>query len=188
MSVLFLDSSDGERDVCPISLTPPGELKNPVGFDARRAYECDDLLHWLKQSPRHPLTMAPVQGRLVDLVHPLVVDGDAAHVPETQRKLRAAGAVWGKVTGGAVLANMLFFSLALVCGCKAWHPWFAAISCAHLAQQTLVAYPVHGRAILFNLLCIGVGMLLISGSPVYAQGAMLIVRLSMDTAKRARRG
>ena len=127
--------------------------------------------------------MAPVHGHFVDLVHPLVVNGNAEHVPETHRKLRCAGAVWGKVMDGAVRANMLVFILVLVCCAKTCYTPAAVLSCAHLSHQTLVvAYPVHGRAILLQLLCVGLGMLLVSD----AQGAMLIVRILMDTAKRAR--
>jgi hypothetical protein len=188
MSLAFIGSLDGEQDVCPISLTPPDDLANPVGFDAKRAYECDDLLHWLKQSSRHPLTMAPVHGRFVDILHPLVVNGNAEHVPETRCKLEAAGAVWGKVMDGAVRANMLVFALVLACCFKTWHIVAAALSCAHLSHQTLVAYPVYGRAILLQLMCVGLYILLLSGSPVHAQGAMLIVRLSLDSAKRTRLG
>jgi hypothetical protein len=189
MSLIFIrHSDDDEQDVCPISLTPSSELSNPVGFDSKKAYECDDLLYWLKQSSKHPLTMAPVHGRFVDFLHPLVINGNTEHVPQTLRKLQDAGAVWGKVMDGEVIANMLLYSMALIFWIKIWHNTAAALSWAHLSHQTLVAYPGHGRAILLQLVGVGLGMLLVSGSFVQAQGAMLIVRLSIDTAKRARLG
>ena len=86
--------------------------------------------------------------------------------------------------GGAVFANMLCFALVLVCGDKAWHPWAAALSCAQMLSQTLNAYPAQGRAIVSNLFGIGLGVLWISrGRLVLAQGAMLSVRMLMETAR-----
>ena len=86
---------DIENDRCPISLRFIRELSNPVGFDAKHAFECDDLVLWLTQvRATNPMTSQRVRGdKVADVVRPMVVDGNNAHVKETRKKLILAGFV-----------------------------------------------------------------------------------------------
>ena len=89
----FLGDAD---DVCPISFVPVRELAHPVGFDAHRAFECDSVTEWITQHrPTNPVTTLPVVGgpRVVDVLFPLVVEGNDAHVGATRIKLSDAGRV-----------------------------------------------------------------------------------------------
>ncbi len=74
---LFNFQGDVENDRCPISLLLIRDLANPVGFDARHEFICDVLI----------ITSQRVSGEMVaDVVHPLIIDCDDAHVQETQNK------------------------------------------------------------------------------------------------------
>ena len=79
-------------DRCPISFVDVRDIENPVGFDdAKHAFECRDLVEWLTHhSASNPMTREPLTGTVAEMVHPLIVDGDEAHLDETRRNLRRA--------------------------------------------------------------------------------------------------
>lgn len=83
-------------DVCSITFLPVREIAHPVRLDAHRAFECDSITEWItKHSPTNPVTLLPsiLDGRVVDVLHPLIVEGNYAHVDETRIKLCHAGNV-----------------------------------------------------------------------------------------------
>lgn len=99
------------HDECPITLTPVTELENPVGFDSKRAYECDDLIAWLRTKPRNPVTREKVDASaiFIDVLQPLIVNDDCIDkVPITQMKLQQAGRILPFTFCAQV--NMLVFS------------------------------------------------------------------------------
>lgn len=98
----------GPNDVCPITLKPVTDLDLPVCFaeNAGQAYECEDVVQWLKQgNGTNPLTGAPLAARRIDVIlQPLVFEhegncndeeeggqGTAERVRLTQSLLRNAG-------------------------------------------------------------------------------------------------
>jgi hypothetical protein len=85
---------------CPISFLRVKDIENPVGFDGGQAYECDHLIEWLTRY-RHtnPITSQRVEGRLIDILHPLIVEGNDAHVSETLVKLGRAGTIQVMLSG-----------------------------------------------------------------------------------------
>ena len=88
----FLGDPD---DVCPISFLFVREIAQPVGFDEHHAFDCDSVTEWItKHKPTNPVTTLPVDGRrVVDVLFPLIVEGDGAHVGETWIKLSEAGPI-----------------------------------------------------------------------------------------------
>jgi hypothetical protein len=92
--MLFTGDS-GDR--CPISFARARNIKNPVGFNSNHAFECNMLVYWLTQrSPINPITAVTVCGKISDILHPLIVKGDHAHVNTTQRMLDVAGYALGE--------------------------------------------------------------------------------------------
>ena len=191
----FLGDAD---DVCPISLVPARELAHPVGFDALRAFDCDCVTEWLtRHRPTHPVTALPVGGpRVVDVLFPLVVAGDAAHVAATRVKLSDAGRVLeGQAARrrralGPLLAHLALFAL----GAYALGPSAAfmlpavAASWAVLAYQTRGTYPRDGDRLLLLFLVFWMHMLLLGAlysasfarcAPV-AHALVLSLRLLLD--------
>ena len=89
------------EDRCPISFVQARDIENPVGFDEKHAFECDDLVEWLTQhKPSNPMTTKTVRGKVADILRPLIVAGDGAHVEETWGKLMEAGDVLEQVKLG----------------------------------------------------------------------------------------
>jgi hypothetical protein len=87
--MLFTGDS-GDR--CPISFARARNIKNPVGFNSNHAFECNMLVYWLTQrSPINPITAVTVRGRISNILHPLIVEGDCTHVNTTQGMLDGAG-------------------------------------------------------------------------------------------------
>ena len=69
---------------------------HPVGFDSSVAYECDDLVVWLvTRRASNPLTQEEKEGKITDILRPLIVGGNTRHLPVTCAKLERAG--WTKV-------------------------------------------------------------------------------------------
>ena len=194
----FLGDAD---DVCPISFVPVRELAHPVGFDAHRAFECDSVTEWITQHrPTNPVTTLPVVGgpRVVDVLFPLVVEGDDAHVGATRIKLSDAGRVLLdkkerlRSALGPLVAHLLLFSLAAY----ALRPYpyvmmlpVVAASWVLLAYQTRATYPRDGKHILLLLLLwFGSLMMLIgtiypvnfSRSVPIAHGLVLSLRVLLD--------
>ena len=111
-------------DVYPNSFVPVCELAHPVGFDAHRAFDCDSVTEWITQHrPTNPVTTLPVGGpRVVDVLFPLVVEGDGAHVGASCRATRIKPSDAGRVllgkkerlrrALGPLVAHLLLFSLA----------------------------------------------------------------------------
>ena len=83
------------------------EIENPVGFDSRYAYECDNLIEWLRIMPRNPITSEYFarDARFVDILQALVVDNNDTHMQATQIRLTRAWMICGMVN---------FFLLSLV--------------------------------------------------------------------------
>jgi len=78
--------------MCPISFAQAVELQNPVGFNSKHAFDCDMLVNWLtRHHPTNPITAADVQGKISDILTPLIVNGNDMHVTLTQSKLDKAG-------------------------------------------------------------------------------------------------
>lgn len=85
-----------EEAVCPISQVGVTELLHPVGFDSNVAYECDDLVVWLvTRRASNPLTQEVKEGKISDILRPLIVGENTRHLPVTCAKLERAG--WTKV-------------------------------------------------------------------------------------------
>ena len=82
-------------DMCVISFLPVSELERPVGFDARKAFECESVVHWLtKHRATHPITGQEIKPQSVaSVLHPLILNGRDAHVAGTKEILRRAGRV-----------------------------------------------------------------------------------------------
>ena len=95
-----MEYAGGIDDVCAISLLPASQLKRPVGFDSKHAFECESVIQWLTRCrATHPLTgqvFAPQP--VASLLHPLAVNGCIEHLAETQRMLNNAGHVIGSVS------------------------------------------------------------------------------------------
>ena len=83
------------EDVCVISFLPVTQLERPVGFDARRAFECESVVHWLtRYRATHPITGQIITAQPVaSALHPLIINGRADHVASTNDILRRAGSV-----------------------------------------------------------------------------------------------
>ena len=79
-------------DVCAITFASVGELVRPVGFDARHAFECVDIVEWLTRHRRTNPRTGKHYGSLPvhEILHPLVVNGCTEHVASTQRILKWA--------------------------------------------------------------------------------------------------
>ena len=193
----FLGDAD---DVCPISFVPVRELAHPVGFDAHRAFDCDCVTEWITQHrPTNPVTTLPVGGpRVVDVLFPLVVEGDDAHVGATRIKLSDAGRVLLdkkerlRSALGPLVAHLLLFSLAAY-ALGPSYPYVmlpaVAASWVLLAYQTRATYPRDGKHILLLLfLWFGSLMMLIgtiypvnfSRSVPIAHGLVLSLRVLLD--------
>jgi hypothetical protein len=82
-----------ETDRCVISFLPVTELERPVGFDDRHAFECVSILEWLQTyRAAHPITGDVIRRQRASAVlHPLIINGDASHVPDTHFLLLRAG-------------------------------------------------------------------------------------------------
>ena len=124
-----------------------------MGFDAYHAFEFDSVTEWItKHRPTNPVTTLPVEGRVVDVLHPLIVNGNDVHVSSTRVKLSEAGNVMLsrhrqiRQAFGPLFANTaLYFLAAYVLG----FPLMAIVcSWAHLASQTCKMYPRDGMMLL----------------------------------------
>jgi len=82
-------------DTCVISFLPVTELERPVGFDSRRAFECESVVHWLTQyRATHPITgQTIVEQPIASVLHPLIINGRSDHVASTEEILMRAGGV-----------------------------------------------------------------------------------------------
>ena len=82
-------------DTCVISFLPVTELERPVGFDSRRAFECESVVHWLTQyRATHPITGQTIEAQPVaSVLHPLIINGRSDHVASTTKILERAGSV-----------------------------------------------------------------------------------------------
>ena len=164
----FLGDPD---DVCAISFIPVREIANPVGFDAHHAFECDSVTEWItKHRPTNPVTTLPITaGRVVDVLSPLIVDGNDAHVSSTRIKLSEAGSVMRSRRGqirqafGPLVANVaLYFLAAYLLG-------FPLIllanfcSSAHLAHLTCKTYPRQGQQLLASCVSVFFDALILGG-------------------------
>ena len=190
----FLGDPD---DVCPISFLPVREIAHPVGFDAHRAFDCDSVTEWItKHRATHPVTTLPVDGRrVVDVLFPLVIEGDGAHVGETRIKLSEAGLIiLGKrarlrLAFWPLVVHLLLFSLAAYALGRSYLTLLAVGgSWAHLAYQTRKTYPRDGGQLLLSFVSIWLNMHLIGGmcsvdfslSAAVAHGLVLCLRLVID--------
>jgi hypothetical protein len=92
-------------DRCVISFLPVAELQRPVGFDGRHAFECESIVDWLcNYRATHPVTGQTIPKQpLSSVLHPLVVNGNDAHVSETQRVLLQSG--WTMDSEARVVSN-----------------------------------------------------------------------------------
>ena len=187
------------NDVCPISYTPVRDIMNPVGFDANHAFECDSVVLWVKQHRAcNPITTLPVEGRVVDVLFPLIVDGDNAHVNATQIKLSQAGDVmpskYVRIRRGlwGLYANMLLFLVAVYVLKSSDYIMACVVgaSFAHVAYSTRKTYPRDGMQVVFSLVSIMVDILAITNmitqidfgmKLALAQCIVLCVRLFIDT-------
>lgn len=168
------------EDRCPISYTETRAIKNPVGFDEKHAFECDDLVEWLTHHRAcNPMTSEPVRGLVVDILRALIVEGDDAHVAETQARLARAGPVWNrarrppswseirdgvlmiKINMVALAAVMYLLSLPVVRaaltgpGVVLVSTLAMASSFAHLLYQTCSAYPLAARGVILDFCVVG---------------------------------
>ena len=182
-------------DVCTISFVPIREIANPVGFDAYRAFECDSVVEWItKHRPTNPITTLPIQGRVVDVLSPLIINGDDAHVSFTRIKLSEAGNVMSgryrriREAFGPLIANtalyflaayVLGFPLILLAICSSW---------AHLAYHTCKTYPRDGKDLLASCFSVFVDVFILGGlmemdlypRMVLAQGLVLCMQLMVN--------
>ena len=82
-------------DTCVISFLPVTELERPVGFDSRRAFECESVVHWLTQyRATHPITgqrLCREAQPVASVLHPLIINGRSDHVASTTKILERAG-------------------------------------------------------------------------------------------------
>ena len=182
----FLGDAD---DVCPISFVPVRELAHPVGFDAHRAFECDSVTEWITQHrPTNPVTTLPVVGgpRVVDVLFPLVVEGNDAHVGATRIKLSDAGRVLLldkkerlRRALGPLVAHLLLFSLAAY-ALGPSYPYVMLLAVAAswvlLAYQTHATYPRDGKHILLLLLLWFGSLMLLIGS-IYSSSVSCFGRI-----------
>jgi len=85
-------SGDAAEDICPISHVTVKDLRHPVGFDTKTAYECDALVDWLKKGNScNPLTGEVIVGRIDEIVKPLIINDDDDCSEMTYIKLNQAG-------------------------------------------------------------------------------------------------
>lgn len=187
-------------DVCPISYTPVRSLEHPVGFDAGHAYDCDSAVTWItKHRPCDPMTSMPLVGiRVEDVLHPLIIQGEAAHLDATRARLQQAGALMlDKPTrirraAPALYVNMLLLLLSAVT--MQPHPGVliaaTALSFVHLAFQTCQTYIVDGKMLVCSFVSLLIDVIcIVSTVPktsfalrfMFAQAAVLSVRLLIDT-------
>ena len=191
-------------DVCPITFIPVRELAHPVGFDPLHAFECDAVVCWITQNRAcNPITLAPLRGRVSDVLQPLIVHSDA-HVVDTLTQLRRAGHVMPTKAARirhamwAVAANFLLFQVAIL---VLW-PFHAtlfvsALSFVHLTHHTCETYPRDGKALLASFLALILQVMHLTGTValklcfhtrvVIAQTLVLLVRLSIDIRQQQMR-
>jgi hypothetical protein len=94
-------------DRCVISFLPVADLQRPVGFDGRHAFECECIVDWLcNYRATHPVTGQAIPKQpLSSVLHPLVVNGNDAHVSETQCVLLRSGWTIDSEARPAVVSN-----------------------------------------------------------------------------------
>ena len=66
-------------DRCAITFTDVKELHNPVGFNSSHAFECDNLLRWLRMGKMtNPITAEAIasESLAIEVLSPLVINGD----------------------------------------------------------------------------------------------------------------
>jgi len=87
-------------DVCAITFVPVGELERPVGFNSTHAFECTSIVEWLtRHKSTDPMTCKDYTGKpMADILHPLIVNGDAEHVATTSKLLSSARRAVGKAS------------------------------------------------------------------------------------------
>ena len=141
------------EDVCPISFAPVREIANPVGFESDHAFECDDIVLWITQHKAcNPVTTLPIEGKVADVLHPLIVDGDDTHVNETCIKLSQAGNIKPKKSTRiyqniwGVCANLMLL-IVVVYVLRASYLMFFVVSASytHLTYSTCKTYPRDGK-------------------------------------------
>jgi hypothetical protein len=184
------------EDTCPISFAPVSEIANPVGFESTHAFECDDVVLWITQHKGcNPITALPVEGRVADVLHPLIVNGDDAHVSDTCIKLSQAGLIlpnkstricqniWG------VCANLLLLIVAVYVLRASFLVFFmVGASFSHLAYNTRKTYPRDGMILIawffYTVLDVCAIATLVKPELVYgavfAQGCVLCIRIFID--------
>lgn len=188
-------------DVCPISFVSVRSLAHPVGFDAGHAYECDSAVIWITQhQPSNPLTAVRLQGTRVDeVLHPLIVEGDDAHVDATRAKLQEAGELmldkYARIrrAGPGLWANIVLFLSAAVVLCRRYPTAMipaTVLSFAHVSHQSCRVYPINGMilvgylfSIFFDIYAIVHIMLpsfAFATRLVFAQCTVLYVRVFVD--------
>jgi hypothetical protein len=186
------------EDTCPISFAPVREIANPVGFESKHAFECDDVVLWITQhKPCNPITTLPVEGNVADVLHPLIVDGNDAHVSETCFKLSQAGRVLPKKATricqniGGVCANLLLL-IVMVYVLQTSPLVFLMVgaSFSHLAYSTWKTYPVDGTLLVAWFFSAGMDVSVIATlvkpdldlvyRTVFAHGCVLCMRVLID--------
>ena len=102
-------------DMCVISFASVSQLERPVGFDNRHAFEFESIVNWLQHyRGTHPVTGQVIHRQPVSSVlRPLVVNGDASHVSETQRLLLQTGWVIDSEAQPAVSNCVLSMSMPI---------------------------------------------------------------------------
>ena len=88
-------------DRCAITFADVKELHNPVGFNSSHAFECDNLLRWLRMGKMtNPITAEAIasESLAIEVLSPLVIDGDRTHLETTREKLRRAGRLRVRIT------------------------------------------------------------------------------------------
>ena len=129
--MLFTGDSD---DRCPISFARATDIKHPVGFNSKNAFECSMLVYWLThRNPINPITAETVHGKISDILRPLIVEGEHAHVNTTQGMLDGAGYALAEPAPSDDDLDfhefaMMSLGMALMCF---WMGWFDHVMSAY---------------------------------------------------------
>jgi hypothetical protein len=130
-------TGDALSDRCPISFARVVDIEHPVGFSSKHAFECTMLVHWLTRcSATNPITSETVRGKRVsDVLRPLVVLGERAHVGATQAMLDEAGSAMGADDDDLAFRRFAMIAHGVVLACVGVaHMVMTCVGVAHMVM------------------------------------------------------
>ena len=155
----FMLYTGDPSDVCAITFVPVGELERPVGFDSTHAFECTSIVEWLtRHKGTNPMTCQDYTGKpMADILHPLIVNGDAGHVATTSKLLsrHAVGkASWAISKFGSDAVLFLVETIWRIYGGDSMS--IDIVTMGSLYVCLLWQYPICGKFAIFSHLAISV--------------------------------